>query len=580
MPKAYITIEDFKAGLDTRRLATSAAPGSLQQFKNGHINRGGEIIKSKKWSPKYTLPAGTFGMAASSGRLYVFGSSEPPSGIPGDISYQRLRTPDSANMTAIVQTQPFAGKTYVLAAYDDGKNYHFYDGTIVKDWYLGQIRASHGSYQGFLNEVAADMANDPTVTVSVSGNTMTITGKQDNDAFDVSVSSEAGGVIADETISVVLTQTATASLPQISTVTLGGTFDPGDKFTIQVEDNTYGASPVTGAKATCIQTHKNKMYAGAGKDLFCSCVADPALWRNNIVGATINTGAGVYDMSAQASDDEDISALGVYLGSLAVYTRNVVQIWSMSANTATSTQLQVLDNTGTRSPGSVRSFGDMDQFFLDSSGVRSLRARDSSNSASVTDVGTPIDDLVISAADNLSDASVQAAVSAIEPKDGRYIMAMDAIMYVFSYFSTSKISAWSTYEPNLVMTDFAVINGRLYGRAGNTIYILGGDNDDEYVEEKVVIELPYISAQTIATWKRWIGLDVVLTGTWDIYVNTNPLQPDEWIKTARVTDTSIGQMKLAMQQNSPVLKLKFEHEGEGEARISQVIVHYESTWAG
>lgn len=48
MPNAYILIEDFKAGLDTRRLSVSAAPGSLQVFENGHINRGGEIEKAKK----------------------------------------------------------------------------------------------------------------------------------------------------------------------------------------------------------------------------------------------------------------------------------------------------------------------------------------------------------------------------------------------------------------------------------------------------------------------------------------------------------------------------------------------------
>ena len=51
MPKAYLQIEDFKGGLDGRRLEVSAPAGSLKVFQNGHINRGGEIEIAKKWVP-------------------------------------------------------------------------------------------------------------------------------------------------------------------------------------------------------------------------------------------------------------------------------------------------------------------------------------------------------------------------------------------------------------------------------------------------------------------------------------------------------------------------------------------------
>lgn len=581
MPKAYITIEDFKAGLDRRRLEASAAAGSLQVFTNGHINRGGEIVKAKKWVSTFSLPINTFGFAASSGELYVFGSAEAPANIPVGINYRRLQHPDGLAMVRVIATQPFAGKTYVIAEYSDGTVHHFYDGVIVKDWYLGMVRASHTSYKMLLLEIAADMAQDPLVNVSVSGSVMTITAKANNAAFNITVTSENGGNYANETITLVETQAAGSSAPQINTVTLGGTLDVGDKFSILIKENTYGASPVTGAIATCIQTHKNKMYVGAGNDLFFSCVAAPNLYRDNVVGATTNTGSGVINMSAQASNEESIAGLGVYQNSLAIFTRNSTQVWSMSADPALSVQLQTLDNTGTRSPKSIRAFGDLDLFFLNDSGVRSLRARDSSNSASVTDVGTPIDDLIIGDMSALSDEIVQRSASAIEPKDGRYILSMDDTQYVFSFFSTSGISSWSTYAFGQNISDFAVKNGRLYGRADNVIYLSGGVDDTTFVTDPVTIEMPYLDAGSIGTWKRWLGIDVVLEGVWDVYVNTNVNHPDEWIKTARITRTSVNEMKLGMQQYSSVLKFKFVNQSSTEeARISKIIIHYETSWAG
>jgi len=582
MPKAYITIEDFKAGLDTRRLEVSAAPGSLQVFDNGHINRGGEIVTSKLWATKYTLPAGTFGLSASTTGLYIFGSNPAPGGIPGEVSYQRLQNPDNSPMVRIVDSESFSGKIYAVAEFADGTSHHFYDGAIVTDWYIGKVRAGHTDLEGFLAELLTDFATEPDMAaVITSTDTITLTGNLDNVAFDIIGTATNGGNFNDQTITITETQAATALLPEITTVRIGGSFDPGDNFSVSIEDNVYGASSVTGAKVSAIQILKNKMYAGAETDIFFSAVANPALWRNNTQGSTANAGAGVINVSAQSSIDNPITGLGIYQDNLAILTRNSAQIWNMSADPASSVLLQVLDNTGTRSPKTVKSFGDLDLFYLSQSGVRSLRARDSSNSASVTDVGTPIDDILIAQMAGMTETQLRDVPGEIEPTDGRYIVQMPDKQYVFSYFSSSKISSWSAYVPPVQMTDFATNDGRLYGRAGDVIYLLGGDSDNQFTDQDTTVELPYLDAGGIATWKRWLGLDVVCKGVWDVYVNSNPNRPDAWVKTARITNTTIAKMNLAVQQNSPILKLKFVHQGDGnEARLSKIIVHYETKWAG
>ena len=44
----YILVEDFRGGLDARRINVTAAPGSLVTLTNAHITRGGEIEKKTR----------------------------------------------------------------------------------------------------------------------------------------------------------------------------------------------------------------------------------------------------------------------------------------------------------------------------------------------------------------------------------------------------------------------------------------------------------------------------------------------------------------------------------------------------
>ena len=65
----YLVIENFNAGMDTRRTALTSKTGTLQLLSNAHITRGGEIEKRKAFSPFAQLPANTYGMQAASGAL-------------------------------------------------------------------------------------------------------------------------------------------------------------------------------------------------------------------------------------------------------------------------------------------------------------------------------------------------------------------------------------------------------------------------------------------------------------------------------------------------------------------------------
>ena len=102
----YILVEDFRGGLDARRINVTAAPGSLVTLTNAHITRGGEIEKRPAFVELATLPSNTIGLAASGGQIYVFGSAAASSitfaaGTPSTMNNMRLQHPSGEGLADV-----------------------------------------------------------------------------------------------------------------------------------------------------------------------------------------------------------------------------------------------------------------------------------------------------------------------------------------------------------------------------------------------------------------------------------------------------------------------------------------------
>lgn len=145
---SYLTIENFKAGLDKRRSSLSSAVGTLDVATNCHISSGGEVEKRKGFF-RYARPAGTFGLLKTNAGLITFGSATTPTGLPAFLTYQRLQHPavldgtsyDAAKhaMTAIVSATTFGGLAFVVATFADTHSYVYYNGTLIEDFIAGLI---------------------------------------------------------------------------------------------------------------------------------------------------------------------------------------------------------------------------------------------------------------------------------------------------------------------------------------------------------------------------------------------------------------------------------------------------------
>lgn len=685
----YFIIEDFRNGLDSRRMPVLSVPGSVLELTNAHINRGGEIEKRLAFVEQVTLPAGTFGLLAVGSTLYTFGSAPSvtfPAAAPSNLVYQSLTAPGSPApaMAKVLHATAFSSRPYVIAQYDDGSIYHFYDGARLTEFVEARARASFTITGGTAGGVSAtasftvtggiNTAGDrltllragtfpilttpiqhngnnastaaaiaaainsfvgaPDFTATVSGATVTITAVTPGTAFNGlalsittlggftvgSISNFAGGI--DNAIGVLtvagvrimadpIKHTGNAattaalvanaindykSFPEYRATAVGnkvnviiqvaGTVHNGKVLAIPVTGNvtTSPANTATLAGGTDLVTAppgsetylpseyakpaKAKMYSTAGSLMHFSEIDDPTDLNN-----TAN--AGFIDLANNATGSERLNSIANYNNNLAVFSERTVQVWFVDVDPASNQLLQVLNNTGAISPQSVQEIGDSDVFYLSESGIRSLRARDSSNAAFASDIGNPIDTLVLK---ELNENRLQAIDSkgVLEPRDGRYMLAIGARIYVFSFFPASKVSAWSIYEPGFTVTDWAIVGRYLYCRADNgKLYLLGGLSGVEYDSSVVRAVVPYVSAQRPATSKEFMGLDLALENVWTVSIATDPNAPTAFQTVATVEETTMAKGKVRFQARSTHLAVKLECAEPGPAKIGSLLIHYE-----
>lgn len=682
----YFAIEDFRAGMDSRRMAVLSVPGSLLSLVNGHINRGGEIEKRLAFVPQITMPAGTFGLSAVGGTLYTFGSVESvtfPTGTPANMVYQRLQHPTGVAMAKVLQVSAFAGKPYAIAQYEDGSIYHFYNGTRHAEFVEARARASveitggttggvsatasfaitgginsasdritsiragtlailtqavqhNGSNEGTAAAVAAAInafIGDPDFTATATGATVTVTSVTPGTSFNglaLSISRTGGLTVgAVSNFAGGVDNAITAMTVDGITIIGRSIKHTGDNATtaaaLAAEINEHQSTPDYRALAVGNKVNVTVQAAGAannGKTMAITATGNVTLSTSSVVlagGADLATGAGtatylpgeyskpakskVYstaqslvhfsgiqepleanetakeagfiDLSTNAEGSERLTSIANYQQNLAIFSERTVQIWFVDVAASGNQQLQVLNNTGAIAPLSVQEIGDSDVFYLSESGIRSLRARDSSNAAFATDIGNAIDTLVL-ADINADRLTVRESRAVLEPRDGRYILAVGTKCYVFSYFPASKVSAWSLYEPGFAVKDWAIIGRRLYCRGGDGVmYLLGGENGTTYDDTQVTAYLPYVDARQPATKKMFTGLDMASEGVWKVEVASNPVDQDALQTVAYVEETTFDKGNVAFQVTATHMAIKLTSQNDGYAKLGSLLIHFE-----
>jgi hypothetical protein len=558
--------------------------GVLTKAMNGHVSRGGEFEKRAAFVPTYALPAGTVAMAAGVDSVYVFGSGAAPT-MPAGVKYQRLQHSDGVTaLVSVLSYDLYATKIYAVGLFADGTIFHFYDGARVTAWFDGRARASFTITSGTASPAST------LLTLAVDGVSI-ITGTVVWATSNEATAAAIAALINSTTSSPDYTATAVGATVNILaaiagaaangravsyTVSNGLAITPGPGFALA-----NGADNVAGVyqPGSFVKTMQKKMYSTSGSVLFFSGIAAPTKWT------TDNVGAGFIDMAAETSGAEDLRAVAKYQNNLAIFAGRTIIVEYIDPDPTLNRQMQVLNNTGTLSPRSVTQFGDSDLFYLDESGVRSVRARDASNAAATSDIGVPIDTIVTAKLQGLTLTERSNIIGLIEPRDGRFWLAAKDTIYVFSFFNGAKVSAWSTYTPSVVtggvetlfpIDDIVVFQRVVHIRSGNTIYTFGGLSGTlQYDATVAEAWLPYLDAGSPTRKKNFTGIDAAVVGSWTVSAAMQPTNLLAEDKVATITETTFNGDRLPAIGDSTHVSLRFRTTGSELAKLGSAVIHYE-----
>lgn len=293
----------------------------------------------------------------------------------------------------------------------------------------------------------------------------------------------------------------------------------------------------TNCRGYYCRTYKNKMHTIQGRMMTYSVIGRPDLWTNSATGATpVLVGAGAHDLSSEDSDMYEGMALEAYYDKLAVFSKAASQIWQADEDPLKYQLTGTLRGAGTVAWRSVLQYGSGDVIYLATDGVRSLRARNSSLAAAVSDVGSPIDPVIQDLYRTKGEDWLAQTMSILQPVTGRIWVIMQDRIYVLSAFPGPKITAWSTYIPTDPLTglQFKIVAACTYKNRvvvrddQHNVYVYGNRDDQPmlYDDCEVKVTFPFLAGDNPATKKKFSGLDAACEGEWEVYAAYTPDNDD------------------------------------------------------
>jgi len=534
----YFVISNFSSGRDLRRSSETAPSGSLRVLRNAFINEGGEIEKRKAWVRQEAMTA--YGQSVGyKGR--ITGPFVCPT-APATVFFRhRAETLPSA---------PFVAGSGDVAAYV--QDVDAATGRPLQRFWVQSSEISLPSSQAMFHGASASEFSNTAYVVE----------------------------------SYIQTVTLTPAYQHVSVV-----------FT---DDEPTGEELVAANNNRVFQrVLRNKGYVVKGKTLYGSAVGDPT----DMAG----TGFWVNDLTTQGTPIGDALALGDYFGQLVVFAARGMMFWQVDPDPAQNQYLRTVEGN-VFSARSITGYGAGDILYLSRSGIRSLQARDSSNLARVSDVGSPIDrdirldlrpdpedvDLLFgSISPEVSNALFyNLAAGIVHQESGQFWLALKDRVHVLSRYPSSKVLAWATFDlPEASfgsslsgdnkagwVADWCEINETVVMRNfADEVFVYGGPDGVQYDDSEVEVILPFMDMGRPGSNKVFRGLDIVCEGEWTIQYAVNDSGDDRdliWSPLATTDGTTRNTPRIFFEASAPHIALRLTTRSPRDARISEVLIHY------
>lgn len=314
----------------------------------------------------------------------------------------------------------------------------------------------------------------------------------------------------------------------------------------------------------------SRLFAIEGETVPYSAAGDAEDW-------TTASDAGFLPTSLQQDDGSEATAVGTFQDALVVFFAQGGQVWDVAVDPSANKIRKRLQGVGTESPRSLASFAN-DLVFLSSAGFRSMTTTQNTDRIDDTDIGVPVDSLVVA---DLEAAGSNEVVGIWLPELGQYwaIFTIGATskVWAYSYSRSSKLACWSEYTFPIKITGIANIGGKVYVRSETEIYVVDAEQyTDDGTEIEVTAQMAFQDAKTPGVLKQFHSADFVFEGTWDVSYLYDPRdQEKETVPQSVTGDTRPGEL-IPLDVSAPAIAPVFRHSADEAAEIDAVTLFYET----
>lgn len=300
------------------------------------------------------------------------------------------------------------------------------------------------------------------------------------------------------------------------------------------------------------------------------------------------TGYAAIDIRPRGAANGRPIAVARYFSQLAVFCENGIQFWDIDPDPANWAFDRSIDGEALVGPRAVIPFGANDLLYITDEGIRSLRARDSSNFAVTTDLGSPIDELVAAEIAGLVNYLQRSPFGLVHRATGQAWVFVGSQVFVHSRYPSSRVSAWTVFdgpeteseeeEPDAI-ADACPIRSTVCLRLRCNEVFLYGDLDldgEHYDAAEATVTTHYFGVEQPFTEKVWRSIDLACEGTWEVEYSIDP-RNESWVSLGSVTGDTHLSGGPQIDVSSPLMAFRFRTTSASAAKLSQFAIHYDVT---
>lgn len=521
---AYYLVDNFRGGVDRRRNVAAPVAQSMHSITNAFVNKGGEIEKRKQWT-KLTDPDGL---------LDAFAALAPQGGFGPVPTFAR----NAVNLhVGVSGVSGYAGSFWTTNG-------------------AGLV----GDFGNYIIGVYPDPAITSPTGVYYHFSTM-FQGNLTQNIFSRIIPTNIGPRY--------VSGSATYTVNPGELVPITGGLLPNRSGAIRPEGGS-GSYTING-----LTRFDSTFY-------ICPNIYGMAKSQTGAFSTDTGTGYGLIDLNGKGASIGRPYSIDHYYDQIAIFFDSGIQFWSVDSDPANFQYRRSIVGESIIAHRAKIPYGSGDILYLTGSGIRSLSARDSSNFAATTDLGSPIDDLVAEIIALLSPRDRLMQIARVLGETGQALFFCGKAIMVYSHYPSAGVRAWTVYDtpgaPDIIMDAASIGDSVCVRTHANEIYIYGNTDlsANHYDDTMATVVTPYFGVDDPYKEKIWKSVDLTCQGTWEVEFSVDP-KNEAWVSLGEVTDWTHLQGDIGIDVTSNLIAFRLTTSSPQPAKLSQIGIHYAKT---